>query len=283
MKYFYKSATVLFLVIGLIISNPIHLKCDSATKKYTIVYNSNGGKGSMSNTIVTYGKPTNLRANSFTRSGYLFQWWYAHRKSDGKWLCKNKLTGKNSWISANALSRNNNYEKFLYNNKASVSKTSSVNGDVVTMYAQWKKIYTLSASKENKYVMALNDHGFTVINMYCRHTDKYTLDQSYANYFYRSIYAYAKAGRIEWDNPYKFSCSNIWYTDSKGNTIKNFKMTNIKDNIFPNNVFGKVSRENKDIVKLKRNNKYYGNYALNLTCQYALNPYAKTFTYKLNT
>ena len=60
-------------------------------------------------------------------------------------------------------------------------------------------------------------------------------------------------------------------------------MANIKDNIFPNNVFGKVSRENKDIVKIKRNNKYYGNYALNLTCQYALNPYAETFTYALNT
>ena len=42
---------------------------------YTIVYNANGGEGAMENSSAVYDTPFTLRANVFTRSGYIFQGW----------------------------------------------------------------------------------------------------------------------------------------------------------------------------------------------------------------
>ena len=48
---------------------------------YTVIYNSNGGSGSMSPTECTYDVLTNLRSNSFSRNGWTFDGW--NTKSDG--------------------------------------------------------------------------------------------------------------------------------------------------------------------------------------------------------
>ena len=48
---------------------------------YTIVYNANGGSGTMSNTTATYDKSASISANTFTRTGYTFAGWTT--KSDG--------------------------------------------------------------------------------------------------------------------------------------------------------------------------------------------------------
>lgn len=42
---------------------------------YTVIYNANGGSGSMSNSTHTYGVSSNLSANSFTRDKYTFIGW----------------------------------------------------------------------------------------------------------------------------------------------------------------------------------------------------------------
>ncbi len=42
---------------------------------YTIIYNANGGSGSMANTAMTYDTAANLRANTFTRTDYAFIGW----------------------------------------------------------------------------------------------------------------------------------------------------------------------------------------------------------------
>ena len=42
---------------------------------YTVVYNSNGGTGTMQNSSFTYGVAHNLRLNAFTREGYSFTGW----------------------------------------------------------------------------------------------------------------------------------------------------------------------------------------------------------------
>lgn len=103
---------------------------------YTVVYNANGGSGKMANTIINYGVAGQpLAKNTFTRSGYTFTGWNAHRASDNKWYyTKGTSTG---WYKSGA--QPSGYTKTLYKDGVAVSKTTSVHKDTVTMYAQWKK------------------------------------------------------------------------------------------------------------------------------------------------
>lgn len=103
--------------------------------KYTIVYNKNGGSGSdMSDTTVTYGITTNLNVNTYSPSnGKRFIGWYAHRQSDNKWYYVGE-SGSGWYTEGNQPS---GYTKHLYCDEAGVAHSSSVNNDIVTMYAQW--------------------------------------------------------------------------------------------------------------------------------------------------
>ena len=49
--------------------------------KYNVVFNSNGGSGTMPNQEMTYDKETKLNKNIFTREGYTFAGW--NKKADG--------------------------------------------------------------------------------------------------------------------------------------------------------------------------------------------------------
>ena len=42
---------------------------------YSIVFDKNGGSGSMSNQSMTYDKASNLTTNTYTRQGYYFVGW----------------------------------------------------------------------------------------------------------------------------------------------------------------------------------------------------------------
>lgn len=280
-----KRFTSILFVFSLLITSILGTStvADAATKTYTIIYNSNGGTGSMANTIVTYGKNTKLSSNKFKRTGYTFTGWYAYRASDKKWYCKRSSDNTYKWLTANQLSQNKNYAKALYKNNATVAKTSSVNKDKVTMYAQWKQNkYTKSGNETLQPAILLNEHGWTSFELYYRYADKYTMNDTSVKYYYRSIYAYAKTERADWDNPYKFTCSNIYYVNSKGKKIQTFNMSNVKNNIFPGGTFGRVSRENSTAVTYNRKNNNYGQFTLSITTQYALNPFAKTIKYSLN-
>ena len=114
---------------------------DVPNHKFTVKYNKNGGTGStMSDTAVTYGIPVNLKANTYSKTGYKFKGWYAHRQSDNKWNYKG--SGGTGWYVEGQ--QPSGYSKCLYVNKASIAHTSGTRGDVVTMYAQWEPItYTL--------------------------------------------------------------------------------------------------------------------------------------------
>lgn len=104
---------------------------------FTVVYNSNGGSGTaMSNTTVTYGVPTKLRANTYTsNSPYTtFEGWYAHRKSDDKWIYKNGSTL--GWYVEGT--QPSGYTKATYNDQAALSTTSYFEGDTITLYAKWR-------------------------------------------------------------------------------------------------------------------------------------------------
>lgn len=117
--------------------------------KFTVVYNKNGGTGTtMSNTQVTYGVPTQLKANSYTHSDShkTFAGWYAHRNSDNKWLYTNgNATG---WYVEG--SQPTGYKKSLYKDQSIISATTYAKNDTVTMYAQWR---------QNQYTIEYTSNG----------------------------------------------------------------------------------------------------------------------------
>lgn len=119
-------------------------------KQFTVKYDANGGSGSMQSSTIQYNVGANLRANAFTKTGYHFTGWNAYRQSDGKWYYENASGSASGWYKAG--SQPSGYAKALYPDKAFVSKTTSVNGDVVTMYAQWQI---------NKYTVKYDANGGT--------------------------------------------------------------------------------------------------------------------------
>lgn len=82
-------------------------------KKYTISFNGNGAtKGKMENFAnLSYGKTYTLTANTFTKKGYTFIGWNTKKNGTGT----------------------------SYADKASIKNLTSKNGEVIVLYAQWKK------------------------------------------------------------------------------------------------------------------------------------------------
>ena len=102
---------------------------------YKIEFNANGGKGTMKDQIITYGKNTPLTANKFTKDGYYFVGWKAWRSQDNKWYGydKNKKLG---WYKKEDIKDN-----YIYKDKIGVSKTTNA-GTYAIMYAVWEKSST---------------------------------------------------------------------------------------------------------------------------------------------
>ncbi len=107
------------------------------TIDYTVQYNANGGSGTMAATQHVQGETSAVSANKFTRSGYTFGGWYAHRQSDDKWL----------YFESDGAYTPGWYNKgdqpigaFLatYADKHQFTDATSVNGDVITLYAFWQ-------------------------------------------------------------------------------------------------------------------------------------------------
>lgn len=82
---------------------------EPVVETYKIVYNANGGTGSMADTVMTVGVAKNLPANTFTRTGYSFLGW---------------STDKNAAAAT-------------YTDKQSVNNLAT--SGTVTLYAIWQK------------------------------------------------------------------------------------------------------------------------------------------------
>ena len=78
---------------------------------YTVTFNKNGGTGTMSDQSFTYGQTQNLRANTFTRTGYTFAGW--------------------------ARAENGTIE---FTNEQSISNLTPENGGTITLYAVWNDV-----------------------------------------------------------------------------------------------------------------------------------------------
>ncbi len=85
---------------------------------YNITYDANGGEGQMEDTVVSYGKATNLRANSFTRPGYFFGGWRVQRDSDGRYVGYRVGEDEFGWLYEDEV---NDY--LLYNDGQAVATT----------------------------------------------------------------------------------------------------------------------------------------------------------------
>lgn len=105
---------------------------------FNIQYNSNGGTGqSMQSTEVTYGVPTQISENTYlNQANYLsFYGWNAFRHSDCTWHYKNN-SGDDGWYVEGT--QPIGYSKILYNDGETVQNETSIIGDTITLYAQWR-------------------------------------------------------------------------------------------------------------------------------------------------
>ena len=141
---------------------------------YTVKYNANGGSGSMSSTTHTYDVAMNLRANGFSRSGYMFIGW----------------------------STSSGASDPSYGNGASVKNLTATNGGTVTLYAIWldcqyyyrnsglEQTVTDDKSYEKEYFMSnqvniskLKQYGCTKASI----TISYTVKEVHDGYQYISF------------------------------------------------------------------------------------------------
>ena len=58
--------------------------------EYTIQYDPNGGSGYMPSETVKYSENFALKANAYTKSGYVFKGWAVIREADGRIFCDNR-------------------------------------------------------------------------------------------------------------------------------------------------------------------------------------------------
>ncbi len=110
----------------------------TGTKTYYIRYDANGGSGSMAETAVIYGTSTPLRTNTYTRSGYTFLGWNAFRHNQSQWVYKSTSSFSDTWLDASADKAG--YILKTYKDGAAVAKTTSVDTDIVELYAAWGRV-----------------------------------------------------------------------------------------------------------------------------------------------
>ena len=134
----------------------------TSAPKFTMRYNANGGSGSMSDTVVTYGVSTALRSNTFTRTGYTFAGWTAYRTAKGQWRYVSADGSIDGWYAEG--SQPAGCTKYIYKNGTKVSATTNVANDVVQLYAQWTPAkYTITFEDEDGTVLKSGtvSHGKT--------------------------------------------------------------------------------------------------------------------------
>ena len=59
--------------------------------QYEIIYDSNGGTGTMTNQVFTYDKEEKIKLNEFDKEGYIFRNWNTEKDGSGKEYENNEL------------------------------------------------------------------------------------------------------------------------------------------------------------------------------------------------
>ncbi len=109
-----------------------------STNSYTIIYNNNGGTGSMSNTTCTYGEDCTLRKNTFTKTGYKFNGW----KSGAQGFTDEQVV--NSLIEQGSITLEAQWAPIEYT--ISFNGNQSTSGSMNSITAHYDENVTLPAS-----------------------------------------------------------------------------------------------------------------------------------------
>lgn len=125
-----KRFLAILIVAVTVLSTSIYAFAAGGT--FTIVFNANGGSGTMANQQVTYGTTTPVNTNKFKRTGYVFRGWNVQR-DDGAWNTEKLHGGDEAWRKTIP----SGYHKTLYKDAEKVARTASV-GQKVTFYAVWE-------------------------------------------------------------------------------------------------------------------------------------------------
>ena len=67
------------------------LKAEWVANQYEIIYDSNGGTGTMTNQVFTYDKEEKIKLNEFDKEGYIFRNWNTEKDGSGKEYENNEL------------------------------------------------------------------------------------------------------------------------------------------------------------------------------------------------
>lgn len=110
----------------------------TGTTTFYVQYDGNGGSGSMADTKIVYGTGANLTANAFTRTGYVFTGWTAYRRTNAQWAYKDTAALGDKWLTT--ADSKAGYILKTYNDGAKLVKTTSVDADIVTLYAAWTRV-----------------------------------------------------------------------------------------------------------------------------------------------
>ena len=105
---------------------------DASAHTYTVVYDRNGGTGTIESSVHTYGVAKSLTANTFTRTGYTFTGWGTSAAGP-----------------------------MAYGDQANVLNLTETSGGTVILYAQWTV---------NTYTVTYNANGGTGLMTNSEHT-----------------------------------------------------------------------------------------------------------------
>lgn len=179
----------------------IYLYANWQPNTYTITYDANGGTGTVVPTALTYDQTGYLRANTFSKTGFYLE-------TGKEWNTKPDGTGES------------------YGSNEAVTNLTSVNGEQITLYANWKAI-TVSIDLDKKGGTGGSD---TIYEKYATgfYSDKttqnlissisiptktgYTFEGYYANFYPSGLTIIDKNGTINVPNNY-FIKNTILYAD----------------------------------------------------------------------
>ncbi|MBR7116496.1 MAG: InlB B-repeat-containing protein [Clostridia bacterium] len=122
---------------------------------YSIVYDSNGGSGSMDPTQMVYGVDDELRTNLFEREGYIFVGW--NTKSDASGV--------------------------MYNNGENVINLSTEQGGEVRLYAMWVSVAIDLYSTAEGQVKVVTDISWAGFNGLLDFGQTFTIPAPRADYY----------------------------------------------------------------------------------------------------
>jgi len=119
--------------LSLINGETIDLYAQWLANTYSILFEANGGTGSMNPLEMTYDKSKLLTENRFIKKGYQFINWNTAQNGQGT----------------------------SYENQESVQKLTAVNGEQIPLYAQWKMI-DYNVIFDSQGGSTISDQGYTV-------------------------------------------------------------------------------------------------------------------------